>query len=162
MDLIAHPHLDGGFTHRLRTVGPHRDMVAIDGEEQLGVVIEHPADEQRQGGLGRLVFVPGVFPVLDLGGDGLGLRLARGQLEAQLGGLHQDVGSARHVTDEHAAVITHRLWGDVLVAASHALDGMHVDAALVSEGGLPDPWLARVMAHVGHAVHKFGQLLELG
>ena len=88
--------------------------------------------------------------------------MARGQLEAQLGGLHQDVGSARHVTDEHAAVITHRLWGDVLVAASHALDGMHVDAALVSEGGLPDPWLARVMAHVGHTIHKFGQLLELG
>ena len=162
MDLIAHPHLDGGFTHRLRTVGPHRDMVTIDGEEQLGVVVEHSADEQRQGRLGRLVFVPGVFPVLDLGGDGLSLRLACGQLEAQLGGLHQNIGTSGHVTDEHAAVITHRLRRDVLVAAGHALDGVHMDAALVSEGGLPDPRLARVVAHVGNAVHKFGQLLELG
>ena len=159
---MADPHLDRGLAHRLRPIAAHRHVVAVDREEQLRVVVEHPADEQGQRRLGRLVLVAGVLAVLDLGRDGLGLGLACRQLEAQLGGLDQDVGPAGHVAHEHAAVVAHRLRRDVLVAAGHPFDGVHVDATLVREGRLSDPWLARVVAHVGDAVHELRQLLELG
>ena len=59
-------------------------------------------------------------------------------------------------------MVAHRLRRDVLVAASHPLDGVHVDAALVREGRLADPRLARVAAHIGDAVHELREFLELG
>src|SRR5687768_7582716 len=58
-------------------------------------------------------------------------------------------------------MIAHGRGIDVLVAARRPFDGVDVNAALVGEGGLADPGLARVVADVRDLVHELGKFSKL-
>jgi hypothetical protein len=59
------------------------------------------------------------------------LRRVVRDLEAELARLHHDVAAAGEVAHEHVTRVADGRRVDVLVAADHFLDGVHVGAALV-------------------------------
>ena len=136
-------------------------MVIVHGEEQLRVVVENPADEQRERRLGGLELVAAVLQFLHTIEDLLRLRRVVRELEAEVARLEQNVAAARKVAHKDVALVADQRRVDVLVARGEFLHGVHMRATLVRERRRADPRLARVVPDVGDFIHELGKFLEL-
>ena len=122
---------------------------------------EHAADEQRQRSVGRLELVALVLEHLDAVEHVAQLGCLVRDVEAQLARLHHDVAASREIADEDVAAVADERGIDVLVAADHFLDRIHVGAALVRERRRAHPGQARIRPDVGRLVDELRELLEL-
>ena len=136
--------------------------VVFDEFEGLGVLLELLADEHFEGGFGGFKLIAFAFHALHFGQNRLHFRSALGELETEGFSADQHVGLAAHVADGDDALVAHQGGIHVLIGACQLLHGVHVQPALVGEGGHADVWGADVMLHVGQFIHEVGEVAQLG
>ncbi len=124
----------------------------LDAEVLAGAALGLGAQQQLEGGVGRLVGVALELPRLDPLHDPGDERAVPAEVDAELLALEFDGGAAGHVGDQHAHGVADPRGVDVLVEVRVDLDGRGVQARLVREGGDPDVGLVRG----GGEVHDLG------
>src|SRR5213594_247149 len=129
--------------------------------EAQAVAVDRLAHEELEGRLGALEGEALRLEVLQLAQERGHRRLVRLEVEAEAGGLVEEVRAPGQVRDQHALAVADQVRVDVLVGGRVLLHRGHVQPALVREGALPDEGLALVGLQVGELVDQMGDLREL-
>src|SRR5437870_902462 len=128
------------------------------------VALDRLAHEELERRLGTLEGEAPRLEVLQLAQQRRDRRLVRLEVEAELGGLVEEVRAPGQIGDQHALAVADQVRVDVLVRGRVLLHGAHVEPALEREGALADEGLALVGLQVGELVDQtrdLGELLEL-
>src|SRR5438132_7650306 len=132
--------------------------------EAQAVAVDRLPHEELEGRLGALEGEALGLEVLQLAQERGHRRLVRLEIEAEAGGLVEEVRAPGQVGDQHALAVADQVRVDVLVRGRVLLHRGHVEPALVREGALADEGLALVGLEVGELVDQMrdlGELLEL-
>src|SRR6266571_1441873 len=129
--------------------------------EAQAVAVDRLPHEELEGRLGALEGEALRLEVLQLAEQRRHRRLVRLEVEAEAGGLIEEVRAPGQVGDQHALAVADQVRVDVLVGGRVLLHRGHVQPALVREGALPDEGLALVGLQVGELVDQMGDLREL-
>src|SRR5437870_7823114 len=129
--------------------------------EAQAVAVDRLPHEELEGRLGALEGEALRLEVLQLAQERGHRRLVRFEVEAEAGGLVEEVRAPGQVGDQHALAVADQVRVDVLVGGRVLLHRGHVQPALVREGALPDEGLALVRLQVGELVDQVGDLGEL-
>src|SRR6266566_133223 len=129
--------------------------------EAQAVAVDRLPHEELEGRLGALEGEALRLEVLQLAQERGHRRLVRLEVEAEAGGLVEEVRAPGQVRDQHALAVADQVRVDVLVGGRVLLHRGHVQPALVREGALPDEGLALVGLQVGELVDQMGDLREL-
>src|SRR5437867_3286175 len=128
--------------------------------EAQAVAVDRLPHEELEGRLGALEGEALRLEVLQLAQQRGHRRLVRLEIEAEAGGLVEEVRAPGQVGDQHALAVADQVRIDVLVGGRVLLHRGHVQPALVREGALPDEGLALVGLQVGELVDQVGDLGE--
>src|SRR5438552_3300888 len=129
--------------------------------EAQAAAVDRLPHEELEGRLGALEGEALRLEVLQLAQQRGHRRLVRLEVEAEAGGLVEEVRAPGQVRDQHALAVADQVRVDVLVGGRVLLHRGHVQPALVREGALPDEGLALVGLQVGELVDQVGDLREL-
>src|SRR5437870_33301 len=129
--------------------------------EAQAVAVDRLPHEELEGRLGALEGEALRLEVLQLTQQRGHRRLVRLEVEAEAGGLVEEVRAPGQVRDQHALAVADQVRVDVLVGGRVLLHRGDVQASLVREGALPDEGLALVGLQVGELVDQMGDLREL-
>src|SRR6266403_2048589 len=154
---------DGRLGDRRLALGPLLvDHAKADqAVEAHAVAVDRLAHEELERRLGPLEGEALRLEVLQVAEERRHRRLVRLEVEAETGGLVEEVRAPGQVRDQHALAVADQVRVDVLVGGRVLLHRGHVQPALVREGALPDEGLALVGLQVGELVDQVGDLREL-
>src|SRR5213078_968637 len=154
---------DGRLGDRRLALGPLLvDRAKADqAVEAHAVAVDRLAHEELERRLGALEGEALRLEVLQVAQQRRHRRLVRLEVEAEPGGLVEEVRAPGQVRDQHALAVADQVRVDVLVGGRVLLHRGHVEPALVSEGALSDEGLALVGLQVGELVDQVGDLREL-
>ena len=163
-DLVADPHLHGGFRHQFVVAVTAHFHVVLEPFEMWAELAGTPLHQQVERSPRGFELVALVSPcsttalrILSISDAVAWMSYWRGQ--------GYDVRAARQLADQNPSFVAHPLRIDVLVAGGGSRHGVHVHAALVRKGTRAHKRLLGAKVHVGHFVHEarqFGQPLEIG
>eukprot|EP00906_Rhabdomonas_costata_P006063 RCo008936 len=139
------PHLHNGVGDQAVLANPVADAPrgVVPQLPELLPLPQHPKDHQLQAGQGAFKVVALVLQLRHTLRHLLPGVLVQGEVAELLPQHGVDVALARHLADQHGALVANQVGADVLIGRRKQLHGVHVHPALVREGPAADEGLVQ-------------------